>query len=947
MAKTTMTVKLRDIARAFVVLWVSILLFGSTAHAQEAQETNVQGVVMDSGGESLPGVNVTIMDTQRGTVTRADGTFALYVPFDELESPRLRFSFIGFQTVEQPLEGPVNNLEVVMNEAVARGEEVIVSASRVDERIMEVPVTVGRLSSRDLEARPAIDLVASMESMAGVDVSRSAMLVNSPSTRGFNSTKSERVIQLTDYVDFVAPSLSVYSGNTSGPPQVDMESMELVHGASSALYGPNAFNGVIIMNSRDPINDQGIDLQVKGGTRDMIDVSGRVAEGFFDDRVGIKLVGRYMEANEFISSNLDAQPQSAAPRNNTPGDPRGYDAVNRYGELNLTGIDAAASLLASSGIDPESNNIFLPGYSEEALVGSDMNASTWQISPTVSARLGDDIRATYWYRFSSSEGIYQSNSRFRWDGITVSTNAVELEGNNWLVRGYRTADSGGDSFDVNLLGAVMNQQPYEQGPDPTSTEVLVGSQLPDGTSYAGAYAAVYGTAYEQAIGQGASQSEAFEQAQAAASAVLPQAGEDRFDAARSATLNLPTGQTRPTFDIESALYHAETQYTLESNVVDATVGGNYRQYRLTSEGTLFSDGENASPINPDGTRDVRDGIDNYEYGGFLRLQRGFFNDRLSLSAVGRVDEFRNFDAQFSPRVSGVLTLGEDREHNFRVNYASAFRPPAQLDQHIYLSAGPLLLRGNSDDGYQGVRVPSRAGGQSVKDQVDAQDFIQVNPLDVEQMESVELGYKTNAGDLFADISYYRSNYSGFIGTRQFYGKEDGSAISPDDVPEALGGDEEVGTINNPVRLLRVWVNADQDIVTQGVQTSLEYQFAKEFRLLGNYTWSTIDEEDLGEEVRLGFNTPEHKFNIGAQGEIGNLTYHTNLRWHDDYTFQMPFSEGPIESSTVLDAKVGYTIPGLNTTISVGGTNLTDTDYVTAYGAASMGRMLYTTVSVSY
>ncbi len=467
-------------------------------------------------------------------------------------------------------------------------------------------------------------------------------------------------------------------------------------------------------------------------------------------------------------------------------------------------------------------------------------------------------------------------------------------------------------------------------------------QIPDGTSYAGTYAAVYGAAYEQAISQGASPSEAFEQAQAAASAVLPQAGQDRFETARSATLNLPTGQTRPTFDIESALYHAETQYTLESGVVDATIGGNYRQYRLASAGTLFADGENASPINPDGTRDVRDGIDNYEYGGFLRLQRGFFDDRLSLSAVERVDDFRNFDTQFSPRVSGVLTLGEDREHNFRVNYASAFRPPAQLDQYISLSVGPVLLRGNSDDGYAGVHVPSRANGPSVGDQVRDGNFIQIDPLDVEQMESVEVGYKTNAGNLFADISYYRSNYSGFIGTRQFYGKEDGSAISPNDVPQSLDGNEENDSINNPVRLLRIWVNADQDIVTQGMQTSLEYRFAQAFR-----TWSTIDEDDLGEEVRLGFNTPEHKFNIGAEGEIGNLTYHTNLRWHDDYTFQMPFSEGPIQSSTVLDAKVGYTIPALNTTVSVGGANLTDTDYVTAYGAASMGRMVYTTVSVSY
>ncbi|PEN06708.1 hypothetical protein CRI93_08700 [Longimonas halophila] len=929
----------RCTAQAIVAcaLLFGLLLLNAPAAAQDA---NVQGIVLDGTGESLPGVNITLMGTQRGTVSRADGSFSLYVPFDEIERPRLRFSFIGFQAVEQPLNGPVSNLEVVMNEAVARGEEVIVSASRVDERILEVPVTVGRLSGRDLTMRPSIDLVASMESMAGVDVSRSSMLVNSPSTRGFNSTKSERVIQLTDYVDFVAPSLSVYSGNTSGPPLVDMESMDLIHGASSALYGPNAFNGVIIMNSRDPINDQGVDLRLKGGTRDLVDVSGRIAQGFFDDRVAIKLVGRYMEANEYISRNFNAQAQEIVPSNNPVNDPRGYDAVNRYGAINLSNTEAA-NVLQSSGIDPSSNNIFLPGYSEEALVGRDMNASTWQISPTVSAQLGDDIRATYWYRFSSSEGIYQSNSRFRWDGITVSTNALELEGNNWVMRGYRTADSGGDSYDINLLGAVMNQQLYVQGPDPTSTEVLVASQLPDDVSYAGAYAAVYGTAYEQAMNGGATAQEAFEQAQAAAGSVLPQAGEDRFDAARSATLNLPVRETRPTFDIESALYHAEGQYTFESDVVDATVGGNYRQYRLTSAGTLFSDGEVASPINPDGTRDVRDGIDNDEYGGFLRLQRGFFNDRLSLSAVGRVDAFRNFDTQFSPRLSGVLTLGENRQHNFRVNYASAFRPPAQLDQYIYLDLGTALLRGNAGDGYFAVNPPSRdPEGRSVAEQVQQEALFQVDPLDVEEMESIEVGYKTNAGALFADVSYYRSEYTGFIGTRQFIGKEDGSRITENDLQR---------NDDDPLRprLIQVWTNADQDITTQGAQLGLEYRFADAFRMRGNYTWSHIDNDNLGDAVGLGFNTPEHKLNVGVEGEIGNFTYHTNLRWHDEYTFQMPFARGPIDSNAVLDGQIGYSIPALRTTVSVGGTNLTDTDYVTAYGAAPIGRIVYTSLSISY
>lgn len=918
----------------WLIAAVLLVVGGSAAHAQ-----NVEGVVVDEGGESLPGVNIVVQETQQGTATDADGRFALNIPFEDEPTVQIRFSFIGFEPQTVTVDGPTSNVEVVMREEIARGEEIIVSASRVDERVLEVPVTIGRLSARDLTSRPAIDLVASMESMPGIDVSRSSMLVNSPSTRGFNSTKSERVIQLADYVDFVAPSLSVYSGNTSGPPRIDLESVDVIHGASSALYGPNAFNGVIIKNTRDPFTDQGVDLELRGGTRDMVDVSGRLAQGFFDNRIAVKLVGRFMQANEFISSNFDAQ---SIANNNDPGDARGFAAVNRYGDLNLSDIGATSDILENAGIDTDQHNIFLPGYSEEALVGSDLNASTWQINPMVSAQLSDDVRATYWYRFSSSEGIYQSNSRFRWDGITVSTNAVELEGSDWLLRGYRTADNSGDSFDINLLGSLMNaEQGYRIGnrslDDMSEAERNRAEFLEDlNIGYAGAYAFVYGDAYQAAIEQGLSPEEAFEQAQQAAADVLPQPGQERFDVARTATLNRATDETRPTFDINSTLYHAEGQYTIDTELIEATLGGNYRQYRLTSAGTLFSDGEVASPINPDGTRDVRDGIDNYEYGGFMRLQRGFANDRLTLSAVGRVDAFRNFDTQFSPRLSGVLTLGEERQHNIRLNYASAFRPPAQLDQHIYLDVGPLLLRGNTGDGYVGADPTV-----DLEQQVANEALFQIDPLDVEEMESIEVGYKTRIGNLFADISYYRSNYSGFIGTREFIGKEDGSAITEADLDRAD---------NDPLRprLLRVWVNADEDLTTQGIQTGLEYQFTRALRFRGNYTWSTISDDDLGEEVRLGFNTPEHKFNVGLWGEIqGRFTYHANLRWHDAYQYQMPFAEGPIDAQTSIDAQIGYNVPRLRTTVTLGGTNLTDTDYVSAYGAAPMGRMVYLGVEVNY
>ena len=919
---------------AFLAVFTGV---GTVSHAQ-----NVQGTVVSDQGDALSGVNVAIIGTYRGTTTDAEGNFAIDVSFDG-EAQSLRFTFIGYEAVERTIEAPMSDLRITMQESVFRGDEIIVSASRVDERILETPVTVDRLTGRDLASRPAVELMASMESLKGVDVSRSSMLISSLSTRGFNSAKSERLIQLVDYTDYLSPSLSIYPGNISGPPQIDLASVDVIHGANSALYGANAFNGVVIMNTRDPFEDQGIDLNVRGGTREMYDISGRYAETF-GNRVAVKLVGRVMRANEFISRNFDAHKSSVVPGNNPAGDPRGFDAVNQYGVVNLSTNSDIAPILQGFGIDTNEHTIFTPGFEEAALVPNDFRAGMWQINPTVSVLLTDKIKATYWYRYAEGRGIYQSSNRFLFDDFNTDTHSLSLEGNNWTVRGYRTGDKAGDTFDLNLLGALMNQRAYRIGDRPmdalSDTERARSDFLQNlAVPYAAAYAFVYGQAYQSAVAQGMSDPFAFAQSEAAG--VLPQRGQGRFGTAREATLGLPPSGASPVFDIDSAVYHTEAQYTFESDVADVTLGGNYRQFRLRSSGTLFTDGENASPLVPGegDARNVRDGIDNYEYGGFVRLQRAFAGDRLSLSAVGRVDEFRNFDTQFSPRVSGVYTLGDRRQHNIRASYAQAFRAPAQLDQYIYLDIGPILLRGNSENGYVAADPFSTT---SVVQQVQEGNLFQVDPLDVEKMSSIEVGYKGAFGGFFVDASYYYSSYTDFIGTRRFVGKEDGTDIALQDLQRSSDDPRRA-------RLMQAWLNADQDVTTQGFQAGLEYRFNRQLTLQGNYTWSYIgDDEDLRNAVNLGFNTPEHKINLGTRGELfDRLTYNANVRWHNDYVYQMPFAEGTIDSNVVLDAQVGYSFPELRTTFTLGATNLTDSDNVTAYGSAPMGRMIYTGVSVSY
>lgn len=325
---------------------------------------------------------------------------------------------------------------------------------------------------------------------------------------------------------------------------------------------------------------------------------------------------------------------------------------------------------------------------------------------------------------------------------------------------------------------------------------------------------------------------------------------------------------------------------------------------------------------------MRDGINNSEYGAYLQLRRAFLGDALKLAAVGRLDGFQNFDARFSPRVSGVYTFGPAGEHNVRASYSQAYRSPAQLDQYIYLDIGQILLIGNIGRGFESASINPATFGQPTG---------RIAPLRLERMNSFEVGYKgLLGGRLLVDLSYYRSLYDDFIGTRRFLGREDGSAPNPAEFANPPPASSPA--FANRSRVIQVWLNAEQEVTTQGAQVALEYALDRRAVVSANYTWSDIEEV---ENLILGFNTPRHKGNIGVSGQLTDaLGYGTNLRFTDTYEYAMPFAEGTIERHAVLDAQLSYALPAFGVTLLGGGTNLANSRNVTAFGAAPMGRIVY-------
>ena len=130
---------------------------------------------------------------------------------------------------------------------------------------MDAPFSVELIGQRRIRQLPTTSAYDAIVYSKGVDLTTSSLTFKTPSTRGFNGSGSTRVNQLVDGMDNQAPGLNFFVGNFAGLTELDIESMELLPGASSALYGPGGMNGTVLINSKNPFKYPGLSLMIKPG----------------------------------------------------------------------------------------------------------------------------------------------------------------------------------------------------------------------------------------------------------------------------------------------------------------------------------------------------------------------------------------------------------------------------------------------------------------------------------------------------------------------------------------------------------------------------------------------------------------------------------------------------------------------------------------------------------
>ncbi len=888
-------------------------------------QTNISGKVTDGAtGEGIAGVNIIVKGRVIGTITDTEGTFNLKVNDDPPLT--LVLSFVGYKTQEIDIaDKNTAGLEIKMEEQTILGQEVVVSASRVEENILKSPVTIEKLDLLTIRQAPAADFFDALANVKGVQFTSSSLNFPQINTRGFATIANVRFVQMVDGIDTQAPLLNFPTGNIVGIGELDTESMELLPGTASALYGPNAFNGVLLMKSKSPFEYQGLSAQFKGG----ITTSDAQGESFpfysfnvryakaFNNKFAFKVNFAIMDAEDWRGNDYTTDVNTPESTVSLTGKPN-FDGVNLYGDE--TRIPVPLPVPGFAALD-----LRRTGWKEEDLVDN-YDAKSIKGDVALHYRPTDKLEILYNYRFGGGSSVYQGSQKYSLRDFTQQFHKLELKGSNFFVRGYITATDAGDSYNMAALGGVLNER-----------------ISPTAAQWAPEYAQTFILARQGFVpGVPAGNDEA---AHAAARAYAdrnrPSVGSSEYKTLLEDVRNAyfqrdPSGAK---FTDNSRLYHAEFNYNFADRIqfAEIQVGGNFRQYSLFSDGTIFNEDPD------DGTNFERININ--EFGLYTQISKTLA-EALKLTGSIRFDKNENFEGRITPRISAVYTFSQN--HNIRASFQTGFRNPDTQAQYIFFPVGTNTLLGSAKDNaerygvhqggawtrssYEDYRTSggrleadgTPTGGDPSRLVTDNVDYVKP-----EQLTSYEIGYKgLFTQSFFVDLNVYRTSYSDFIGgddvAAKFQTTHQGRIFAP-------------GTIYSPYR------NSKEDVHSTGIGLGLTYNFGKGYSVTGNYNYATFDSKQAdGSTFRAGFNTPENKFSIGLGNRkvTKNLGFQVNFRWQDSFLWQSDFGDWVVPEFGVVDAQVSYKVPSIKTIVKLGGSNLFGSDYRTNLGGPFVGQQYY-------
>jgi outer membrane receptor for ferrienterochelin and colicin len=949
-----------------------------------AQTVTISGTVRNSTSkEGVPAVSIIIKGTSTGTYTDDKGAFSFST---SAKLPlTLVFTSVGFESKELEVSSASSALEIDLLSVSTLGQEVVVAANRTPQRIIDAPVTIERLSSSALRNAAVPNYYEALANLKGVDMHTASISFRTVTTRGFVASGNNRFNQLIDGMDNQAPGLNFSVGNIVGLTEPDVENMELLSGASSALYGSGGMNGTLLINSKNPFKYQGLSFNLKQGINH-IDGSQRKPAPFYDwsmrwakafnNKFAIKLTGQIMSAQDWQANDYDDVARTSTnskikPGGNRTNDPN-YDGVNVYGDetsANLflvsnsiqQGIIAGVASATGGAIPNIKANLDaqIPAGANQATRNAVYGLYPAALRPTLDlydplywglrnnwlpqttsvSRSGYNERDLVDYgamnfkftaglHYKITPGIEASWNTYWGTGTTVYTGADRYSLRNFKMAQHKLEVRHKNWFVRGYTTQENSGEAYQATAlGRLMQEAFKPSVRPDGSGWYPEYTFNY-FGYKNSIyntGQTPSELNAHQFARSSSDAGMPLPGTTAFDNSKQTIRSTPIGQGGAKFLDKSDLWAAEGQL----NISDAFHFSDKIEVMAGLQWKQWV-------MNSQGTifADTAGPIKISEKGGYIQLRKKLFDDFLTLTGAIRYDNQTNFDGRWTPRVTAVMRVAKD--NNIRLSFQTAYRFPTNQDQYIDLNTGSVTLVGalpefvtryGLNTGTYTAESVTAARSAFNPALLQASTFGDVKP---ESVSSGEIGYKGIINKkLFVDIYGYYSHYQDFFARVAVV-----KSSSPTNALNPLASSNYAYIQNSP-----------EAVKAMGWGIGLEYQLMHGYVVAGNVFSDKLKDVPAG--FVSYFNAPKYRANISLRNDnlYKNIGFNIISKWQDVNHYEGTFVAGTLPAFWTVDAQVSYRMPKGKSVIRIGGSNILNHYARTGYGSPYVGGLYY--VSYGY
>lgn len=952
------------------------LIFSTNSFAQNGL-VELSGTLHDkTSGAPLKNAQVKILGTSSSAITDELGFFKL--------KTTLKYPFtivvqsIGYEKLEYVVENENSTLKLGIEPQTLLLNEVVISASRISENVRKSPVAIDKLDIKAIRETPAPTFFDALENVKGVQLTTSSLSLKVPNTRGFNSPNNFRFQQLVDGVDIQAPTLGVSVGNTVGPNELDVQSVEIIPGTSSALYGINSVNGLANVQTKDPFKNQGVGFYQRIGVNHidgkdravspLSETAFRVAGTIGDSsRFAYKVNGSHFQGTDWVSSNTtDQNPSGLSTSNNdarfnSPETNPAYDAWNKYGDEsnNRVTINLPTGVTLNNDGKTKTEIVRRTGYWEKDLV--DPTVRTTKFDAGLFYKLPNNDRISYVYRLGSMDGVFQRGNKIQLNDVLLQSHLLEYKGNKLNAKIYANSESTGSSYNLKPLSDNLDLTFKDNAKWKTDYQTALSKEYAaNGGDLVAANAA----------------------ARAAADAGRPEPGTDAFNALKNSIIGInnwdhpsvytyvkkqdPTNTTGGAKLYQnSRMFHGDIHYDLSSllgDVIKIQVGADGRIYQIIPDGNNFVDF--SKTIN---NRATTGGNNVYysKFGGFLQASKELFEERLKIVGSLRYDKNLDFTAKWNPRLAVVYS--PTKTQSIRISGQNGYRFPALFEALSYVNNGGVRRVGGLQivndslnylqNSYTQTSVDAfvKAVGSDKSDaniQKHTSLLVAANiqSLKPEQVQALDFGYKAVLfnNKVVVDADFYYNKYTHFLGQLEV-------AVptkSTDDITSKnqsqIGTIESAKDIMNTPTKYRVYANSTNTFFGYGSAIRLSYNFYKKYSISANFNYNAFEAKNSSDVFGAksnnftGFNTPKYAANVqfGNRELFKNLGFNVVWKWQDAYDWNSPLANGRVPAFQTIDAQVSYNINKINTSVKLGGTNILNNRYIQFAAGPTIGALYY-------